>query len=149
MKRTDTIIIGGGQAGLAMSRCLSADGIDHVVLERGRVAERWRSERWDSLRLLSPRWHSQLPGLSHDGEDPDGFMTMPELIAYFERYAQTFNAPVPKQQFVSSSNPATNWHPPMTFPTKSSIRYGSETTSRSTTIRFSATCRFVECRTRA
>ena len=55
MKRTDTIIIGGGQAGLAMSRCLTDEGIDHVVLERGRVAERWRSERWDSLRLLTPK----------------------------------------------------------------------------------------------
>jgi putative flavoprotein involved in K+ transport len=94
MKRTDTIIIGGGQAGLAMSRCLTSEGIDHVVLERGRVAERWRSERWDSLRLLSPRWHSQLPGLAHDGRNPEGFMAMPELIAYFERYAQTFSAPV-------------------------------------------------------
>ena len=54
MTRTDTIIIGGGQAGLAMSRRLTARGIDHVVLERGRVGERWRSERWDSLRLLPP-----------------------------------------------------------------------------------------------
>jgi putative flavoprotein involved in K+ transport len=94
MKRTDTIIIGGGQAGLAMSRCLTTDGIDHVVLERGRVAERWRSERWDSLRLLSPRWHSTLPGLSQRSDDPDGFMTMPEVISYFERYARTFSAPV-------------------------------------------------------
>ena len=54
MKHTDTVIIGGGQAGLAMSRCLTEDQIDHVVLERGRVGERWRSERWDSLRLLTP-----------------------------------------------------------------------------------------------
>ncbi len=76
MKRTDTIIIGGGQAGLAMSRCLTDEGIDHVVLERGRVAERWRSERWDSLRLLSPKWHSRLPGFSYQGDDRDGFMTM-------------------------------------------------------------------------
>lgn len=102
MRRTETIIIGGGQAGLAMSRCLSSEGIDHVVLERGRVAERWRSERWDSLRLLSPRWHSQLPGLSHGHDDPDGFMTMPEVISYFERYAQTFNAPVQGETTVLS-----------------------------------------------
>ena len=94
MKRTDTIIIGGGQAGLAMSRCLTDEGIDHVVLERGRVAERWRSERWDSLRLLSPKWHSRLPGFRYQGADRNGFMMMPELISYFERYAKSFSAPV-------------------------------------------------------
>jgi putative flavoprotein involved in K+ transport len=94
MKRTDTIIIGGGQAGLAMSRCLTDEGIDHVVLERGRVAERWRSERWDSLRLLSPKWHTRLPGFRYQGADRDGFMTMPEVISYFERYAKSFSAPV-------------------------------------------------------
>ena len=94
MKRTDTIIIGGGQAGLAMSRCLTDEGIDHVVLERGRVAERWRSERWDSLRLLSPKWHTRLPGFRYQGADSDGFMTMPELISYFESYARSFSAPV-------------------------------------------------------
>jgi putative flavoprotein involved in K+ transport len=94
MKRTDTIIIGGGQAGLAMSRCLTDEGIDHIVLERGRVAERWRSERWDSLRLLSPKWHTRLPGFRYQGADRDGFMTMPEIISYFERYAKSFSAPV-------------------------------------------------------
>jgi putative flavoprotein involved in K+ transport len=94
MERTDTIIIGGGQAGLAMSRCLVDEGIEHVVLERGRVAERWRSERWDSLRLLSPRWQTRLPGFAYQGADPGGFMTMPEIISYFERYARSFSAPV-------------------------------------------------------
>jgi len=94
MKRTDTIIIGGGQAGLAMSRCLTDEGIDHIVLERGRVAERWRSERWDSLRLLSPKWHTRLPGFRYQGTDRDGFMTMPEIISYFERYAKSFSAPL-------------------------------------------------------
>ena len=63
MQRTDVAIVGAGQAGLAMSHCLSARGVDHVVLERGRVAERWRSERWDSLRLLTPNWMTRLPGL--------------------------------------------------------------------------------------
>ncbi len=94
MRRTDTIIIGGGQAGLAMSRCLTEQSVDHVVLERGRIAERWRSERWDSLRLLSPRWQCQLPGFRYRGPEPEGFMSMPELIGYFERYAQSFSAPV-------------------------------------------------------
>lgn len=94
MKRTDTIVIGGGQAGLAMSHCLTARGIDHVVLERGRVAERWRRERWDSLRLLTPNWQSRLPGFRYTGPDPDGFMTMPEITSYLERYARSFAAPV-------------------------------------------------------
>lgn len=102
MKRTDTIIIGGGQAGLAMSQCLTEEGIEHVILERGRVAERWRSERWDSLRLLSPKWHSRLPGFRYDGGDPDGFMTMPEVISYFERYARSFGAPVQDETTVLS-----------------------------------------------
>ncbi len=102
MKRTDTIIIGGGQAGLAMSQCLTEEGIEHVILERGRVAERWRSERWDSLRLLSPKWHSRLPGFRYDGGDPDGFMTMPEVISYFEQYARSFSAPVQDETTVLS-----------------------------------------------
>lgn len=102
MKRTDTIIIGGGQAGLAMSRCLADEGIDHVVLERGRVAERWRSERWESLRLLSPNWHTRLPGFRYRGADQDGFMTMPEIISYFEQYAQSFSAPVQDETTVLS-----------------------------------------------
>jgi putative flavoprotein involved in K+ transport len=94
MHRTNTIIIGGGQAGLAMSRCLKDHGVDHVVLERGRVAERWRSERWDSLRLLTPNWQSRLPGFSYQGPQPDGFMTMPEVIGYLEDYARSFDAPI-------------------------------------------------------
>ena len=70
MPTIDTVVIGAGQAGLAVSRCLTDRGVDHVVLERGRVAERWRSERWDSLRLLTPNWMSRLPGWSYDGPDP-------------------------------------------------------------------------------
>ncbi len=94
-RTTDALIIGAGQAGLAMSNCLIRHGVDHVVLERGRTAERWRSERWDSLRLLTPNWMSRLPGgWSYRGEDPDGFMTMPEVIAHLDAYAQSFAAPV-------------------------------------------------------
>jgi len=94
MRRTDTLIIGGGQAGLAMSRCLMERGIDHVILERGRVAERWRSERWDSLRLLTPNWQTRLPGWSYQGPDPDGFMTRTDVIRYLDGYARSFSAPV-------------------------------------------------------
>jgi putative flavoprotein involved in K+ transport len=94
MRRTEVVVIGGGQAGLAMSRCLAESGVDHVVLERGRVAERWRSERWDSLRLLTPNWQSRLPGFRYQGPDPDGYMQMPEVVEFLERYARSFAAPV-------------------------------------------------------
>lgn len=94
MRRVECVVIGAGQAGLAMSRCLGEHGVDHVVFERGRVAERWRSERWDSLRLLTPNWQSRLPGFSYDGADGDGYMTMPQVVDYFDRYAQSFRAPV-------------------------------------------------------
>jgi putative flavoprotein involved in K+ transport len=94
MHRTDVVIIGAGQAGLAVSRCLVDRGIDHVVLDRGRIAERWRSERWASLRLLTPNWQSRLPGWWYRGPDPNGFMTVGELIAYLEGYARSFGPPV-------------------------------------------------------
>ncbi len=94
MNRIDTLVIGGGQAGLAMSRCLSDQSVDHIVLERGRVAERWRTERWDSLRLLTPNWQTRLPGFRYHGPEPDGYMSMPELVDFFERYAVSFRAPI-------------------------------------------------------
>lgn len=94
MKQTEVIVIGGGQAGLAMSRCLGARGIDHVVLERGRVGERWRSERWDSLHLLTPNSHSALPGRPHSGADPDGFLSAAEFADYLDDYAEAIGAPV-------------------------------------------------------
>ena len=94
MKRISTIVIGAGQAGLAMSHCLSARGIAHAVIERGEVANSWRRERWDSLRLLTPNWQSRLPGFSWSGPDPDGFMTMPEVIRYLGNYAAACEAPV-------------------------------------------------------
>jgi len=94
MRRTEAVVIGGGQAGLAMSRCLAESDVDHVVLERGRVAERWRSERWDSLRLLTPNWQSRLPGFRYQGPDPDGYMRVGEVVDFLERYARSFAAPV-------------------------------------------------------
>jgi putative flavoprotein involved in K+ transport len=94
MPRIDTVIIGGGQAGLAMSAALAQYGVEHVVLEAGRVGERWRSERWDSLRLLTPRWLSRLAGWSDDDSDPHGFMDRREVIGYLERYANAVRAPI-------------------------------------------------------
>lgn len=94
MRRIDTLVIGGGQAGLAMSRCLSDRRIDHVVLERGSIAERWRRERWDSLRLLTPNWMTRLPGYCYDGPDRDGYMRVPEVVAFLARYARESAAPV-------------------------------------------------------
>ena len=88
-----TVVIGAGHAGLAMSHRLSARSIDHVLLERGEVANTWKTERWDSLRLLTPNWQSRLPGFGYDGDDPDGFMTMPEVISFLERYAAVVAAP--------------------------------------------------------
>ena len=81
------VIIGAGHAGLAMSRRLTDRSIDHVVLERGEVANSWRTERWDSLRLLTPNWHTRLPGRRYDGVDPDGFMSMPEVVSFISGYA--------------------------------------------------------------
>jgi putative flavoprotein involved in K+ transport len=94
LRRTESVVIGGGQAGLAMSRCLAEAGVDHVVLERGRVAERWRSESWDSLRLLTPNWQSRLPGFRYEGPDPDGYMSAREVAGFLGRYARSFAAPV-------------------------------------------------------
>ena len=86
--RTTAVIIGAGQAGLAMSWWLAARSIDHVVLERGEVANTWRTERWPSLTLLTPNWQSRLPGFGYEGDDPEGFRTLPETIAFLERYAR-------------------------------------------------------------
>jgi putative flavoprotein involved in K+ transport len=100
--KTTTIVIGAGHAGLAMSRCLANRSIDHVVLERGEVAHSWRTERWDSLRLLTPNWQSRLPDFGYEGGDPDGFRTMPETIDFIARYAHAISAPVRTHTAVTS-----------------------------------------------
>ncbi|MFL5334383.1 MAG: NAD(P)-binding domain-containing protein [Geminicoccaceae bacterium] len=102
MRTTTTVIIGAGHAGLAMSRCLTERSIDHVVLERGEVANSWRTERWDSLRLLTPNWQSRLPDAAHDGIDPDGYRTMPETVDFIEKYARQIAAPVETATTVTS-----------------------------------------------
>ena len=92
--RTTTVVIGAGHTGLAVSYLLSQRSIDHVVLERGEVANTWRTERWDSLRLLTPNWQTRLPGFAYDGDDPDGFMTMPEIVEHIDRYARLVDPPL-------------------------------------------------------
>ena len=94
MRAVETVVIGGGQAGLAASFHLTAAGRPHVVLDRGRVGERWRSETWISLRLLSPNWCNTLPGEPADGPDPDGFPTAAAFAAHLDAYARSFGAPV-------------------------------------------------------
>ena len=92
--RTPVVVIGAGQAGLAMSYHLTARSIDHVVLDKGEVAQSWRTERWDSLRLLTPNWMSRLPGHCYAGSDTDGYMTRDETIRFLEDYCGSFGAPV-------------------------------------------------------
>ena len=94
IERVTTVVIGAGHAGLAASHFLGVHGIDHVVLERGEVANSWRRERWDSLRLLTPNWQSRLPGHPYDGPDPDGYMSMADVTAFIQRYAEVSGAPV-------------------------------------------------------
>ncbi|MFB9839803.1 NAD(P)-binding domain-containing protein [Actinoallomurus acaciae] len=94
IERVTTVVIGAGHAGLAASHFLRARSIDHVVLERGEVANSWRRERWDSLRLLTPNWQSRLPGLGYEGPDPDGYLTMAEVTEFIERFAKVSGAPV-------------------------------------------------------
>ncbi|MEL6169014.1 MAG: NAD(P)-binding domain-containing protein [Pseudomonadota bacterium] len=94
MTYATTVIIGAGQAGLAMSYELTTRGIDHVILERGLIANSWRKDRWDSLRLLTPNWQSRLPGGGYTGKDPHGFSGKGELVSRLAGYANTHRLPV-------------------------------------------------------
>lgn len=93
-ERHDIVVIGGGQAGLAMSYCLSELGREHVVLERGQVAERWNTERWDSLAFQFPNWSLRLPGYEYRGDDPEEFAGYREIATVIENYALEIDAPV-------------------------------------------------------
>jgi len=86
--RATTVVVGAGHAGLAVSHYLATCSIDHVLIERGEVANSWRTERWDSLTLLTPNWQARVPGLAYDGDDPDGFMDVSEVVSFIERYAR-------------------------------------------------------------
>jgi len=99
---TDVVVIGAGHAGLATSYCLNERAIDHVVLERGEVANSWRKERWESLKLLTQNWQTRLPGFAYQGDNPDGFMSMPEVIDFMQAYADFSRAPVKTNTTVTS-----------------------------------------------
>lgn len=88
------IIVGGGQAGLALAACLAERGVEHLVIERHRIAHRWRTERWDSFCLVTPNFQCRLPGMTYTGPEPDGFMVREEVVAFLEEYARRIDAPV-------------------------------------------------------
>lgn len=106
MEKIDTVVIGAGHAGLAMSNRLTAADVDHVVLERDRVASRWDRERWDSFTLLTPNWATWLPDWHYRGDDPHGFMGRAEIVSYLEDYARSFAAPVRTGVEVEALEPA-------------------------------------------
>ncbi len=94
IEKVETLVVGGGQAGVAMSEHLSNCGVSHLVLERDRIAERWRTGRWDSLVANGPAWHDRFPGLEFTDEDPDAFATKESVANYFVAYADKINAPI-------------------------------------------------------
>ncbi|MGI9407696.1 MAG: flavin-containing monooxygenase [Hyphomicrobiaceae bacterium] len=94
IERVDTLVVGGGQAGVAMSEHLSNCGVPHLVLERHRIAERWRTGRWDSLVANGPAWHDRFPGLEFTDTDPDAFAPKERVADYFVEYAEKINAPI-------------------------------------------------------
>lgn len=98
----EIVIIGGGQAGLALSYRLTELRRSHVVLEQARLVESWRSRRWDSLRMIAPNWSLVLPGFTYSGQDPDGFMGKDEVVEHLVGYARSFGAPVQEEVRVVS-----------------------------------------------
>ena len=106
MPHLPVVVVGAGHSGLAMSRHLAERSIDHVVVERGEVANSWRTERWDSLRLLTPNWLTRLPGYAYEGPDPDGYMGATEVADLIEAYGAGNDAPVRAGTTVTSVRPA-------------------------------------------
>src|SRR5258706_14414384 len=101
--KVNVAVVGAGQAGLATSYHLMQAGVDHVVLEAGRVAETWRSRRWDSFCLVTPNWSVRLPGAAYSGPDPGGFMDRDELVDHFQSWSDGFKAPLQEGDSVTSS----------------------------------------------
>jgi putative flavoprotein involved in K+ transport len=106
MRHHEVVVIGAGQAGLAVSHCLRARGIEHVVLEKDRIGHEWRERRWDSFCLVTPNWQCQLPGFPYRGPDPTGFMGRAQIVRYLEDYARSFDAPVREGVAVTALRPA-------------------------------------------
>ena len=102
IRNVTTVIIGAGHAGSGDEPLPRDRSIDHVVLERGEIAHSWRTERWDSLRLLTPNWQSRLPGYGYSGNDPDGYRTLPEVVDFIAGYAKSIAAPVQTHTTVTS-----------------------------------------------
>ncbi|MFY9917553.1 MAG: NAD(P)-binding domain-containing protein [Mycobacterium sp.] len=102
MLKTTTVVVGAGHSGLAMSRYLTERSIDHVILERGEVAHSWRTQRWDSLRLLTPNWMTRLPGHAYRGDDPDGYLAASDVVDFIAEYAKETAAPVRANTIVTS-----------------------------------------------
>lgn len=96
------VIVGGGQAGLAMSRCLGERGVEHLVLERREVFSSWKEQRWDAFCLVTPNWQCALPGHPYRGADPDGFMVKDEILGYLDAYVASFSPPVVEGVAVTS-----------------------------------------------
>jgi putative flavoprotein involved in K+ transport len=95
------IIVEGGQAGLSMSYCLKERGLNHLIFERHRMAEAWRSQRWDTFCLVTPNWQCALPGFAYRGSEPHGFMRKDEIVEYIEAYAGSFQPPLKEGVAVS------------------------------------------------
>jgi len=111
MDTIDTVIVGGGQAGLATSYWLTQARHEHIVLERAATpASVWRDQRWDSFTLVTPNWALNMPGAAYDGDDPDGYLPRSEVAAYFTRYAERFHLPVRYDTTVTVIEPAGNHH---------------------------------------
>ena len=122
--RTTTVVVGAGHSGLAMSRCLSERSIDHVVLERNEVANAWRHERWDSLRLLTPNWQCRLPGHAYQGDDPDGFMSASGVVEFITEYAKLIAAPVMDGTTVTSVRRTDDGYLVIDRPGRVDLRHG-------------------------
>ncbi|MFM2366096.1 MAG: hypothetical protein RIR95_704, partial [Pseudomonadota bacterium] len=94
VEKVDTLVVGAGQAGLAMSGHLSRRGVQHLVVERSRIVEKWRTGRWDSLVANGPAWHDRFPDLAFDDVDPNVFVPKDRIVSYFEAYAEQIKAPI-------------------------------------------------------
>jgi len=108
VKKVNTIIIGAGQAGLSTSYFLTQKGIEHLILEKGRVGEDWRSHRWDNFHLITPNHMTRLPGFSYAGKKSNGFDSRDEMVKFFEDYAKSFNAPLVENTKVLSVTKGNN-----------------------------------------